>query len=132
MEPFFDSSGIYEERGTTPIHIYKEVIIKIHKKRQVCITYLRPDHSLEDGVQLIWGEAVGVKAVKEVLDPQDAESPQVLQRTDATCPQLQMKRRITQISHEKKNVQQNSDAHLYIQSNMIVYEYSSSEQFILH
>lgn len=31
--------------------------------------YLRPDHSLEDGIQLIWAEAVEVKAVKKVLDP---------------------------------------------------------------
>lgn len=50
----------------------------------VCRTYLRPDHSLKDSVQLISTEAVGVEAVKKVLDPQDAESPQVLQRTDAT------------------------------------------------
>lgn len=51
--------------------------------------YLRPDHSLKDGVQLIWTEAVGVKAVEKVLDPEDAESPQVLQWTDAACTQLQ-------------------------------------------
>lgn len=51
--------------------------------------YLRPDHSLKNSIQLIWTEAVGVEAVKEVLDPQDAKSPQVLQRTDATGTQLQ-------------------------------------------
>jgi len=50
--------------------------------------YLRPDHGLKDGIQLIRTEAVGVEAVKKVLDPQDAESPQVLQRTDATWTQL--------------------------------------------
>lgn len=50
--------------------------------------YLRPDHSLKDGIQLIWTEAVGVKAVEKVLDPEDAESPQVLQWTDAACTQL--------------------------------------------
>lgn len=37
--------------------------------------YLRPDHSLEDSIQLIWAVAVGVKAVEKVLDPQDAQSP---------------------------------------------------------
>lgn len=53
-----------------------------------CNTYLGPDHSLKDSIQLIWTEAVGVEAVEKVLDPQDAEAPQVLQRTDATCTQL--------------------------------------------
>lgn len=51
-------------------------------------TNLRPDDGLEDGVELIRSEAVRVKAFKEVLDPQDAEAPQVLQRVDAPCTQL--------------------------------------------
>lgn len=52
--------------------------------------YLRPDHSLEDGVQLIRTEVVPVELIKKVLDPEDAESPQVLQRTNAACTELQM------------------------------------------
>lgn len=69
----------------------RQQTIKTHIQTQrfVCNTYLRPDHSLKDSVQLISTEAVGVEAVKEVLDPQDAESPEVLQRTDATRTQLQ-------------------------------------------
>lgn len=54
--------------------------------------YLRPHHSLEDSIQLVWTEAVGIEAVKKVVDPQEAESPQVLERIDATYPQLQTKR----------------------------------------
>lgn len=54
--------------------------------------YLRPHNSLENGVQLVWTEAVGIEAVEKVEDPQEAESPQVLQRIDASCPQLQTKR----------------------------------------
>lgn len=53
------------------------------------IIYLRPNNSLEDSVQVIWSEAVGVKVVKKVLDSQDTESPQVLQRIDATGTQLE-------------------------------------------
>ncbi len=69
------------------MHGQRKQTIKTHKF--VYNTYLRPDHSLKDSVQLISTEAVGVETIKEVLDPQDAESPQVLQRTDATCTQLQ-------------------------------------------
>lgn len=52
-------------------------------------TNLRPDHSLEDGIQLIWTEVVPVKIIKKVLDPEDTKSPQVLQRTNAACTELQ-------------------------------------------
>lgn len=41
-------------------------------------TCLRPDHSLEDGITLIWTKVVPVEIIKEILDPEDAESPQVL------------------------------------------------------
>lgn len=41
-------------------------------------TCLRPDHSLEDGITLIWAKVVPVEIIKEILDPEDAESPQVL------------------------------------------------------
>lgn len=51
-------------------------------------TYLRPDDGLEDGVELVQSEAVRVEAVEEVLDPEDAEAPQVLQRADAPWTQL--------------------------------------------
>lgn len=50
--------------------------------------YLRPDDGLENGVELVRSEAVRVEAVKEVLDPEDAEAPQVLQRADAPWTQL--------------------------------------------
>lgn len=48
-------------------------------------TYLRPDYSLKYCVNLVWTEAVGVKIIKKVLNPEDANTPQVLQRTDASC-----------------------------------------------
>lgn len=54
--------------------------------------YLRPHHGLEDSVQLVWTEAVGIEEVEKGVDPQEAESPQVLERIDATCTQLQSKR----------------------------------------
>lgn len=56
--------------------------------------YLRPDHSGKDGIQLVCAEAVGVEAVQKVLDPQDAEAPQVLQRTDAPRTQLRQEGKV--------------------------------------
>lgn len=53
--------------------------------------YLRPDHSLKHGVYFVRAEAVRVEAIEKVLNPQDAESPQILQRTDASGTQLQTK-----------------------------------------
>lgn len=64
----------------------------IKHKNTKAVRNLRPHHSLEDSVQLVWTEAVGIEAVKEILGPQEAEPPQILERTDATCPQLQIKR----------------------------------------
>lgn len=66
-------------------------IIKV--KKVVLNMYLRPDYSLEHSIQLIRAEAVGVKAIKKVLNPQNSQSPQVLQRANTTCSQLEQHRR---------------------------------------
>lgn len=62
-------------------------------------TYLRPDHSLEDGITFIRAEAVPVEIIKEIVDPEDAESPQVLQWTDAAWAELQMTDNTVTLGH---------------------------------
>lgn len=87
--------GVRALRGETT-HLHKKTFLQ---QNGICVdkegkeskqTYLRPDHSLEDGIQLIWAEVVPVKIIKKVLDPEDAKSPQVLQRTNAACSELQI------------------------------------------
>lgn len=72
-------------------HCKLEIFRQRHKEIdcRFCDSHLRPDHGLEDAVQLVRAEAVRVEAVEEILDPQDAQTPQVLQGTDAACTQLQ-------------------------------------------